>query len=263
MNNAFYMKQILLALQFLTIVPVKDPGEVPVEKMGKATAVFPLVGLFEGAVLLALASMFLKVFPAELTNGLLVLAMVIINGGLHLDGLADTFDAIASRADREKKFAIMKQGTVGALGVIAIVMALLLKYLLLNALFFNLRPSVYYTALLLMPVLCRWTMVVSVFHGRSARQDGLGKIFIDYTRKKELLTATAFALLISFLALGVMSQFSVLTLHLMFVMPVLYMSAFPAVWFSNKNFGGMTGDTIGAAYEITVLLYLIIRVIWS
>lgn len=256
------MKRILLAFQFLTIIPVKDMGEVSEKEVGKSTALFPVVGLLEGALLLVLASLFLKVFPIELTNGLLILVMVIANGGLHLDGLADTFDAIASRGNKEKKLAIMKESTVGPFGVIAIVMALLLKYLLLNALFFNSKPAVYYSAILLMPVLSRWTMVPVIFHCRSAKQDGLGKMFIDHTEKKELLKATFLTLLISFLALGFMSQFSLLTFHLMFIMPLLYMFSFLAVWFSNKNFDGVTGDTLGAVHEIALLIFLMIRVIW-
>ncbi len=257
------MKRILLAFQFLTIIPVRDIGEVPDREVGKATAFFPLIGLFEGTLLLGLAPLFLRFFPSELTNGLLVLVMVIINGGLHLDGLADTFDAIASRGSKEKKHAVMKESTVGALGVIAIVMALLLKYLLLNALFFDSRTPVYYSTLLLLPVLSRWTMVAAIYHCRPAKQDGLGKMFADHTGKREVLTATLFALVISFPALGIMSQFSVLIFYLMFLMPVLYIFAFIAVWFCNKNFDGMTGDTLGAIHEITVLIILTIMVIWS
>ncbi len=257
------MKRILLSFQFLTIIPVRDLGEIPEEEVGKSTAFFPLTGLFEGALLLVLAPLFLRFFPSELTNGLLVLVMVVINGGLHLDGLADAFDAIASRGGPEKKRAIMKESTVGAIGVIAIVMALLLKYLLLNALFFDSGIQVYYSTLLLLPVLSRWTMVPAIYHCRPAKQEGLGKMFADHTGRKEVLTATILAVAVSFMALGIMSQWQVLTFHLMFLMPVLYMFAFAAVWFCNKNFGGMTGDTLGAVHEIAVLIILAIMVIWS
>jgi hypothetical protein len=114
------MKRMLLAFQFLTIIPVKDTGEVPEQRIGSSTALFPVVGFFEGALMAVFAGLFLKVFPTELTNGLLILLMIIINGGLHLDGLADTFDAIASRGDKEKKLAIMKESAVGPIGVISI-----------------------------------------------------------------------------------------------------------------------------------------------
>jgi adenosylcobinamide-GDP ribazoletransferase len=102
------MKKILLALQFLTIVPIKDVGEVPEQEVGNSVIFFPLIGLLEGALFVVISTLLLKVFPAELTNGFLVLIMVLMNGGLHIDGLSDTVDATASRGDAEKKLAIMK-----------------------------------------------------------------------------------------------------------------------------------------------------------
>ncbi len=250
------MKKILLAFQFLTIIPVKDTGVVPDGEAGKSSAFFPVVGLLEGVLLMVLAALFLKVFPAELTSGLLVLVMVVINGGLHLDGLADTFDAIASRGDKERKLSIMKESTIGPAGVIAIVLVLLLKYLLLNAVFFNSKLPAYYAVVFLMPILSRWAIVPVLYHGRSAREDGLGKTFIEHTEKKELLTATVLTVVVTLIELAVTSQFSIFTFIVMFIMPVLYMYGFGAIWFSNKYFDGMTGDTIGALYEVAVLLTL-------
>ena len=257
------MKRIVLAFQFLTIIPFKDMGEVPDREAGSTTAFFPLVGVFEGVVLLMLAALFLRLFPAELTNGLLVLTMIIINGGLHLDGLADTFDAIALRGDRDRKLAVMKDSTIGPFGVIAIVMVLLLKYLLLNALFFNSRLPVYYSGIFLMTVFSRWEMVPVIFHCRSAKKDGLGKVFIEHTGQKELLTSTALTVLITVVAAGFILHVPIIAFHLMFVMPVLYVFGFIAVWFFKRRFGGMTGDTFGAFYEFAVLLFLMMRVIWS
>ncbi len=257
------MKRILLAFQFLTIIPVKDIGEVPDREAGGSSAFFPLVGLIEGTSLLILSALFLRVFPTELTNGLLVLFMVVVNGGLHLDGLSDTFDAIASRGDKERKLAIMKESTVGPMGVIAIVMVLLLKYLMLNAVFFNSNLSVYFSAVFLMPVLSRWTLVPALYHGRAAKEDGLGRTFIKYTEKKEVLIATMLALIISIVKISAAAQFSLLAFIVMFIMPLLYIYGFGAVWFSNKYFEGMTGDIVGAVYEIAVLLVLIMFCIRS
>ena len=257
------MKRILLAFQFLTIIPVKDTGVVPEKEVGSATSFFPLVGLVEGMILVVLAAIFLRAFPTELTNGLLLLVMVILNGCLHIDGLADTVDALASRGDTERKLEIMKDSTVGPAGVTAIVMALLLKYLLLNALFFSSTLTAYYSTVLLMPVLSRWIMVPVMFHGKSVRRDGLGKIFIDYTGGRTLLAATFLTLLISFITFSYVSHYPLLVFHLMFIMPALYMFVFLAVWFFNKNFGGMTGDMLGAVYEVSIVLFLMMRVIWS
>jgi adenosylcobinamide-GDP ribazoletransferase len=259
------MKKLLLAFQFLTIIPLRDMGDLSEKEIGKTTAFFPLVGAVQGILLVMSSALFLKVFPVEVSSGLVLLLLIIINGGLHLDGLADTFDAIASRKDKEKKLAIMKDSAVGPFGVIVIVFAILLKYLLLNAAF-NISLDIYYLSIFLMPVFSRWAMVTAIFHGRSARQDGLGRIFIEHTGVKELITASIlvlFILLAALLAAGQSYEFLVLSSQFLVVLPVLYVFALISVWFCGKTFGGMTGDTLGAVSEISEILFLMGMVIWS
>ena len=255
------MKKMLLAFQFLTIVPVKDIGEVSEQDMGSTTVLFPVVGFAEGVLLAFCATVFLEVFPVELTNALLVLILTVMNGGLHLDGLSDTFDAIASRGDIEKKLSIMKDSTVGPMGVIAIVMTLLLKYALLNAVYLQSSFAVYCLAVISTPVLSRWAMVSAAYYSKSARQEGLGRLFIEHTAKKELITATILAI-VFMAALSIISvQFSYLMFYVMFAMPVLYAFSFGAVWGFKKLFSGMTGDLFGAVNEIAVLVFLIMVVV--
>ena len=237
-------------------------GDVSEQDMGKSIIYFPLVGCAEGIMLAAAAALFLKIFPAEVTNALLVLLLLIINGGLHLDGLADTFDGIASRGDRDSKLSIMKDSTVGPTGVIAIVMVLLLKYVLLNAVFLHAVISVYYVSVVLMPMAARWAMAPAAFYGKSARNDGLGKTFIDHTGTRELFVATGFAVSLALLICGSASLYTFFAFYVMFAMPVLFMVTFGAVRFFRNHFGGMTGDSFGALYEIGMLIFLIATVIW-
>lgn len=255
------MKKLLLAFQFLTIIPLRDMGDLSEKEIGKTTAFFPLVGAVQGILLVMSSALCLKVFPVEVSSGLVILLLIIINGGLHLDGLADTFDAIASRKDKEKKLAIMKDSAVGPFGVIAIVFAILLKYLLLNAAF-NISLDVYYLSIFLMPVFSRWAMVTAIFHCRSARQDGLGRIFIEHTKTKEFAVAALLTFAISLFALFISDKTSAI-ISLLLILVILYIFCIAAVRFSNKNFGGMTGDTFGAVSEISEILFLMGMVIWS
>ena len=256
------MKKILLAFQFLTIIPVKEMKDVSEKEIGGASIFFPLTGFVQGVLFVVSAGLFLKIFPPELANGLLILVIVATSGGLHLDGLADTFDAIALRGDREKKLLVMKDSTIGPVGVIAIVLALLLKFLALNSLIHYSLFTIHYS-LFLMPVLSRWVMVTAIFHGKSARQDGIGKIFIENTKLKELVIATL--LVIGFWLLVVSFLLSSLfTIHyslFLVSISVLYIFSLVSVWFCNKKFGGMTGDTFGAVSEISEILFLIMAVI--
>lgn len=256
------MRKILLAFQFLTIIPVKEMRDVSEKEIGGASVFFPLIGFLQGTLFVVSAVLFLKIFPPELANGLLILVIVATSGGLHLDGLADTFDAIALRGDREKKLLVMKDSTIGPVGVIAIVLALLLKFLALNSLFHYSLFTFYYS-LFLMPVFSRWVMVTAIFHGKPARQDGIGKIFIENTKLKELVIATLLVigfwlLVVSFL---LSSLFTVHCSLFLVSIPILYIFSLVSVWFCNKKFGGMTGDTFGAVSEISEILFLMIAVI--
>lgn len=257
------MKKLLLAFQFLTIIPVRRMENVSEKEIGRSSAFFPVVGAIQGALMAASSVLLMKVFPSEVVNGIIVLEAAIITAGLHLDGLADTFDAIASRKDKEKKLAIMKESSVGPFGVIAIVFAILLKYLLLNAAF-SISLEAYYLSLFLMPLFSRWAMVPAIFHCKSARLDGLGRIFIEHTKLQELVTATSLTLVFLFCAFfigGRSSEFLVPCYRLLFVLPMLYILSLVSVWFSNKHFGGMTGDTFGAVAELSEILFLMTAVI--
>ena len=257
--------RFLLAFQFLTIIHVKMLDNISAREIGRSSAFFPLVGAVQGALLAFSSFLLMKIFPPELTNGLLVLILVIITAGLHLDGLADTFDAIASRKDRGEKLAIMKDSAVGPFGVLSIVLVILLKYISLNVLYLYSSLTIYYSSLFLMPVVSRWAMVVAIFHTKSARQDGLGKIFIEHTGMKELFIATSSVLIL----FGIACILIIKTLLPSFqvsaflsALPVLYAFSMIVVWFSGRNFGGMTGDAFGAAAEMSELLFLLTVIAW-
>lgn len=255
------MKRVLLAFQFLTIVPVTDIKDVSEKDIGSASAYFPLAGALQGLIFSVSAVVFIYFFSGELANGLVLLVMVLIYGGLHIDGLSDTFDAIASTGNRENKLAIMKDSTTGPIGVTAIVIVLLLKYLLLNELFNSATAAIYYFTIFLMPVFSRWAMVPAIYHGRPASPNGLGKLFIEHTGIKELLIATLVTLLISFSAFSLIpGSFSSIS-YFLFILPALYLFSLTALWLFNRCFGGATGDNIGAVSEISDLLFLMAAVI--
>ncbi len=254
------MKKLLLAFQFLTIIPVKDTGVVTDREIGGAASYFPLVGLLQGSLIVLVAMIASRFLPVGVVNILVILLLVVTNGGLHLDGLSDTFDAIASRGDRDKKLSIMKDATVGPIGVAAIVIAILFKLYLLNEIYSVSQSATYYLLLFLLPVYSRWVMVPAIFHCSSAREDGLGKAFIENVGVRELLAATALTILLSLLALfGIFNRPALA--HVIFSLPVLYIFSLTAVWFSRRRFGGMTGDSFGAVSELSEILFLMMAVI--
>ncbi|MEW6585606.1 MAG: adenosylcobinamide-GDP ribazoletransferase, partial [Nitrospirota bacterium] len=259
-----------IALQFLTILPVRGNPAVDEDDIARSSSLFVIVGILQGILLIMTDYGAGRLFHPDLAAGMILLVLVLSNGGFHLDGLADTFDALAVKsesdrhADMQKRLAIMKTGATGPVGVMAIIFSLALKYLALKSLS-NFLPFTYLSSLFLMPVLSKWAVVVSIFHGRPARKDGLGKIFIGRTGLKELGVSTT--ILISVLVL--LQIFSRLyapdnqsVFHALMLM-IIYFLCRLAVRFFHRRFGGLTGDTLGAISEMTEIIFLLTVIAWS
>ncbi len=261
---------LILAFQFLTIIPLKRDLSASETDIAKSASFFVLVGLFQGIMLITADYVSGIFFHPDLVFGLILLLLVISNGGFHLDGLSDTFDALAVKSsgdnelDIQKRLAVMKDSTSGPIGVVAIVSALALKYLSLQNLS-NFSYFIYYSSLLLMPVISKWTMVLSMFHGTPARQVGLGRLFIGNIRLREVAISTVMLLLI-LASLALFFQ-SYMPESYYFFYPVLlvvfYLFVRVLVVFFNKKTGGLTGDILGAISEVTEINFLLLVIIWS
>lgn len=263
-----FVNRFLLAFQFLTIMPLKVKGNISEKEIAQSATFFPVVGVFQGSLVLLSALLLSKVLPSEIVSGLIVLILIISNGGFHLDGLADTFDALSVKSsgneaiDRQNRLSVMKDSATGAIGVTAIVLTILLKFLLIkNLLATYTFPLVPYFMLFLMPVFSRWSMIPAIFHGKSARQDGLGKIFIDNIGAKEFLLSTTLTVGCWFVLSFTLPLLSYLPLLLLSLF-VLYILSFSATRFFDKKFNGLTGDNLGAISEISEVLFLMMTSIW-
>ncbi len=145
------MNGLLEALRFLTVLPI--PGQPASDERGITAAIpwFPAAGLLIGLLLLPVGWLAGWLWGELVRAVLLVVAWGSITGGLHLDGLSDTFDAVMSWRAPERKLEIMKDSRVGAMGVLALVAVLLLKVAWLVA-----AGDAWWLALLLALVWGRW-----------------------------------------------------------------------------------------------------------
>lgn len=242
------MQSFLIALGFLTILPVgvKDASE---EKIARSMAYFPLAGLLLGVILTStgnLLSFFaFKTLPISI---ILTVLLALLTGGLHLDGLTDTIDALASRKNKEECLVIMRQAQVGAIGVLGLICVLLLKIALVSSIISVSRP----TALLLMCVLSRWAQVFSVRSFAYARDNGKAKVFFNRMNNKIFIIAGFSALFLSvwLLRLNGLNLFIMTSIFTFFCGRVF-----------TLRFGGLTGDTIGAINEITEIFVLFILIV--
>jgi len=264
------VKGFLAALQFLTRIPVRITGDLSEKEIGRSALFFPLVGVIQGACAALAAFLFSLIFSPDIAAGLVVVALLATNWGFHMDGLADTADAVSVKAsgdaarDREKRLAVMKDSNVGAIGVVAIVCTLLLKYLLVSGLLQKGLTWDVLNVLFLVPVFSKWAMVPVIHHGRSARDTGLGNIFVTHVNASVfafsvLLLAALF--LAASLPLPGLTWPSAAALFFLFSIPT-YLLGLLWTAFCQRRFGGQTGDTIGAVSELAEILLFAVGFLW-
>lgn len=250
-----YLKRFVILIQFMTTIPIRRDFGATDEDYGKGLATAPAVGLIIGVILAASGLIFRMLFPAVVTAVLVFAVYLILTGGLHMDGLGDTFDGIFSNASKERILEIMRDSRVGTNGLLAVVILILLNIALLASMAsletgsLLLESRSFLKVLLLFPVAGRIGSLTAASVSVYARQgEGLGKSFIDYCGKKELIAGLILYFAIFFAAGG-------LNWLLASVLPPV--TAFAAVKLLGRRIGGATGDILGAVCEINQTLFLL------
>ncbi len=236
--------EFLIALQFLTVFRLHPYLPFTPELLGRSGVFFPVVGLMLGGVLW-LCDSGLFFLPRPLRSLLLVILLAVLSRGLHLDGLADTADGLWGSAERQKSLEIMRDSAVGTFGVLAVFSVLLLKLYSLELLEGGYRRA----ALLLAPMLGRWSLVVMAYSSRPARTEGLGCQFVREVKFREFALASVMTLALTFAlmeVLGLLLFVPVASLILLFVL------------YCHRRLGGVTGDTLGALAEMVETWTLIL-----
>jgi adenosylcobinamide-GDP ribazoletransferase len=230
------MSAWLIALQFLTRVPVRLAGMPAPEQVGRSLLWYPLLGLLIGGLLLGL-HLLLGATPALLQAALLLAVWVALTGGLHLDGLADSADAWAGGfGDKERTLAIMQDPRSGPIAVVLLVLVLLLKFV---ALVTVLEAG---AGLLLLPApwLARGLLPLLFLSTPYVRVGGLGQTLAEHLPRRPLPWVLAAHGVVNLL-LGWAGLQALLVAGLMFV------------WLRGlmlQRLGGTTGDTAGALLEL-------------
>lgn len=239
------MKLFLLALQFLTRIPVKVRGSVSGEELARSMAFYPLVGLVIGGGAALVNILFSFVFTPPVCDLFSIMFLVFITGNMHFDGLMDAADGFFSGKPRERVLEIMKDSRVGSHGVIAGSLVLLSKFVLLG----QLSQETKVLALVVIPVLSRWSQVYGAKVYPYARAgEGTG-FFTEYVGWREIFWATTIAFL------SVILVFSYAGL---FLMTAVFMGTALLGWYVCRKIGGVTGDTLGAVTECVEVLVLLV-----
>ncbi|WP_223593338.1 adenosylcobinamide-GDP ribazoletransferase [Pseudomonas sp. A-R-19] len=226
-----------IALQFLSSLPIRLPGMPEPRELGRSLLFYPLVGLLFGAILWACNWLLLGT-PTLLHAALLLSVWVLLSGGLHLDGLADSADAwLGGFGDRERTLTIMKDPRSGPIAVVTLVLVLLLKFTALLALI----EQQHSLALVIVPLIGRGALLGLFLTTPYVRAGGLGQALADHLPRSVGRQVLAVSALACVLIAGLSGVLAV-------VLAVLGFAWLRQVML--RRLGGTTGDTAGAMLEL-------------
>jgi len=238
------LKEISSVFSFLTIIPSNntDLGTV-----ARYMHVFPIIGIGIG-LLIASIGFGLSFFLEPLIVALLVVASIaIITGIHHTDGLADFADGLMTRGTKEKKRQAMKDLSTGSAGIVSVVLSIVGVIIALSLT----TGYELFQAILLSEILAKFSMVLMASIGKSAAI-GSNSPFMQIMKDKRRL---AVAGVITIIPLVVIGGTTGLILFGASIGVTLFL-----IGLSTRSFGGITGDVLGAANELTRLSSLLIFV---
>lgn len=242
------MKKLIYALRFMTILPLPWREEEDLVQVSRSSGTFPLVGLLIGLVLVPAGLGARRVFSAEAAALVQTLLWAWLTGGLHLDGLSDSFDGLGCRRDRERMLAVMKDSSVGAFGALGLIFQILIKLFFLRELN-ALSPWL----VLLAPLTGRWGQLIAIGGFPSARKDGMGRFFREHIRRREILFGLGCTLAVYLLA-APWTALSILLIHGLFTAGLSQKI--------SSRLGGLTGDVYGLVCEAGESLVLVLTVLY-
>jgi adenosylcobinamide-GDP ribazoletransferase len=233
------MHCFLAAFRFLTIIPIGRQTNRDDEFFQYSLPYFPLIGGIIG-VFVGYISLGLTLFlPGNVIANLTIVLLAAASGCLHLDGLADTADGFLSSRPKENILKIMRDSRTGAMGVIALVLVILLKYAALS----SLPAKPFFSTVCLMPLAGRCAIVFSMVILPYAREEGgLGNLFYSTNCRKSAMWSLFFL----FAPFAFIEGRTVFLVGMITLGTVLFFS----IWCRQK-IDGATGDTLGAVCEIT------------
>ena len=237
----------------MTRIPIKaDIGFD--EEFHKSIVYFPLVGFVIGLISYLIGCLSVNVFDPFVTSILIVGAEVIITGGLHIDGLGDTFDAIYSNRDKERMLEIMKDSRLGTNSLLAILFLVLIKIAVLT----NIINANLLWIIIFMPIVSRLGVIVMLYKTVTPRKVGMGNIFIG----KATLSMFIIAVIYSIAIIGLISKFIFLSsdlLLLKLLSSILIVILFDYLFKNHiyKKIDGITGDILGCTIELGELIFIL------
>jgi adenosylcobinamide-GDP ribazoletransferase len=241
------LNHFLLAVQFLTRLPVGRWLNFKQEDLPKSTFWFPLAGALAGAsgALAFVAGR--QLFPATVAVLLSMLAMVLITGGLHEDGLADAADGLGGGVTKERALEIMRDSRIGSYGALALWFALAIKFA--SLLWLAHQASIpLWRILIIAPAVSRASCIVLFSTCENVRENSrTSKPFAKGIGLNRLIATAAYATAGIWLLCGNNFVLFLCVALAWIIATVLCRSYY------RRRIGGITGDCLGATIVVSEL----------
>jgi adenosylcobinamide-GDP ribazoletransferase len=243
------LRDIGEALRFLTRLPLSAKyGVTQASAIARSAWAFPLVGALIGALSVAvlIAAGLLNLYPT-LAAVLAVIAALLLTGGLHEDGLADTIDGLGG-STRTRKLEIMRDSRIGTYGAMALILVLFMRIGAINGL---LRTPEFILPVLVAGEAISRALMVLLWHVMPPATDS--GLSVDAGTPTRTVTAAAVAIgCAAIVAAGLILPWqAILTGSGLAVAAVFTMSIV-----NMRTLGGRTGDTLGASQQVALAAFL-------
>jgi len=232
------MRRLVVAIRFLTRLPVPELGVTTEEGISKSLGFFPAVGLLVGAGGCLLYYLLKPVLPSSTCVILVMIYSVLITGGFHEDGLADSTDGFGGGWSREQTLTIMRDSRVGTFGALALIFLVLLKYNLLSML----EWPKFWRWFLFANAASRWSSLPLCMWLDHARQEGQGKMV---ARRVSWPAALVGTLTVAAASLVFTPRTAIAATAVACAVALL-----TGLYYRHR-LGGITGDCLGATNQLT------------
>lgn len=243
-----WIQNMLLLFQLLTRVPINKALPCEENDFRRASNFFPIVGLFIGIIQYILCYFLDTAVTAYVMALIVALAEIILTGGFHVDGFADTCDGFFAYKGKDRIISIMKDSRLGTFGCIAIVADMLLRVLLLGDIIADSAYSSLY--ILIIPIIARTYIAFLSYIGKPAKEEGMGNLFIETVTIREVIVGIVVGMLITFGVLGIIEGL------ILFITATAVTILFNV--YCKSKIGGVTGDSLGANNEIVTIALMIV-----
>lgn len=245
------IQKFLLALSFFTRLPIgkRDFGSLT---LAQSVIFFPIAGAVIGGMDSAFYIAMLGLgIPSNISAWLTIGFHLLLTGGLHEDGLADTADGLASGRDRTQKLAIMRDSRIGSYGVLALITIIALRANIIAGFAGSFATIFIFIAT---ATCSRSFLTIFMYKISYARDFGLA-----VRAGKPNVRQTIIALSIGILSLFITGEI-LAAITAIFALAIIYVIL---KHIFIKNFNGITGDTLGASQQISEVTLLLIFLIYS